>query len=116
MTQYNMNRFLYMWRHGALDQDVTWRGYGIDQYLEFAPQRYRKTIARRALQALGLNYAGEHGLSTFAKLYEVPTDSAPYVLAAWWVWSRLASGVRVLGVQKRAVEGPEGGSGATTLA
>lgn len=106
MTQYNMNRFLYMWREKTLEDDVTWRGYHI-------PNAAKTEYVSFALKALGLNYAGEHALRTFCALYEVAPEDAARVLAEWWVWSRLASGGHPKGVQKRAVEGPLATGGAT---
>lgn len=112
MTNYNMRRFLYLRTHNTLADDLVWRGHDFTTALAAR----ERTYALKALAALGLNYAGEHAMSHFAALYEVPASEAQRTLAEWFCWSQIGRGRPVKGAKTRAVEGPQGGQGATTLA
>jgi hypothetical protein len=102
MTPPSMNRFLHLMRTGEIDKDPTWRAYS------FVPA-IKDIHVKAALKALGLDYAGEHALSQFAVLYEVPQRNARETVGAWWLWSRLASGKRVRGPKPRSATTLPGG-------
>lgn len=116
MASTGMNRFLIMWETRTLENDPTWRGYDIIGALQTFKKHTLDNYIKSALKEIGLNYAGEHARSQFSVLYEVPFAETTFVLAAWWVWSRIARGRRIKGVKIRAANDRGEGSGATTLA
>jgi hypothetical protein len=97
--------FLVAHRDGTLDQRAEWRAYDI-------PKAVNAGHVSQALRALGFGYSGELALATFMAQYGVPTvGEADDTLGAWWVYTRVASGRRVVGLQRRSPGGLDGGGG-----
>jgi hypothetical protein len=96
----NLYEFIPLYRANALEYDAGWRAYDI-------PASVKPRHVQQALKVMGFGYAGpDLALSDCMARYGL-TDraEAEAILGAWRIWSLLASGNRVNGLRKRAVDG-----------
>lgn len=98
----NFNQFLFKYHEGTLDTDAAWRAY---DFMASVRDRH----VRKALKQLGLTYAGELAVPQFMALYDLEDRTqATLLVGAWWLWTQVDRGARVMGLVRRPGRASEG--------